>query len=57
MTTIAKRFTHDGDQAVCLPEACCFECDEVRISRDGDKVIPGATKGANYRSWANLGQA
>lgn len=39
MTTIAKLFMHDGDQAVCLPADCCFEGDEVRISRDGDKVI------------------
>lgn len=30
---------HDGDQAVCLPDDCCFEGDEVWISRDGDKVI------------------
>lgn len=39
MTTIAKLFMHDGDQAVCLPDDCCFEGDEVRISRVGDKVI------------------
>lgn len=39
MTTIAKLFMHDGDQAVCLPDDCWFEGSEVRISREGDKVI------------------
>ena len=39
MTTIAKLFMHDGDQAVCLPDDCRFEGSEVRISREGDKVI------------------
>lgn len=39
MTTISKLFMHEGDQAVCLPDEFRFEGTEVRIRRDGDKVI------------------
>lgn len=35
----AKLFTHGGSQAVRLPKAFRFEGAEVRIRRDGDKVI------------------
>lgn len=35
----AKLFPSGGSQAVRLPRAFRFEGDEVRISRDGDKVI------------------
>lgn len=35
----AKLFTHGGSQAVRLPRAFRFEGTEVRIRRDGDRVI------------------
>ena len=35
----AKLFTHGGSQAVRLPKAFRFEGSEVRIRRDGDRVI------------------
>ena len=46
----AKLFTHGGSQAVRLPKAFRFEGAEVRIRREGDKVIlePIAT------DWASL---
>jgi antitoxin VapB len=35
----AKLFTHGGSQAVRLPKAFRFEGAEVRIRREGDRVI------------------
>jgi len=35
----AKVFTHDGGQAVQLPDAFRFEGAEVTVRREGDKVI------------------
>ena len=35
----AKLFTHGGSQAVRLPKAFRFEGQEVKIERDGDRVI------------------
>ena len=35
----AKLFTHGGSQAVRLPKEFRFNGGEVRIRRDGDKVI------------------
>ena len=35
----AKLFTHGGSQAVRLPKAFRFAGAEVRIRRDGDRVI------------------
>lgn len=35
----AKLFMHGGSQAVRLPKAFRFEGKEVRIHRDGDRVI------------------
>ena len=35
----AKLFTHGGSQAVRLPKAFRFDGGEVRIRKDGDKVI------------------
>jgi antitoxin VapB len=35
----AKLFTHGGSQAVRLPKAFRFEGSEVKIERDGDRVI------------------
>ena len=46
----AKLFTHGGSQAVRLPREFRFEGAEVRISRDGDKVILEPVK----RDWAAI---
>ncbi|MBX3483916.1 antitoxin [Phenylobacterium sp.] len=35
----AKLFTHGGSQAVRLPKAFRFDGSEVRIRKDGDRVI------------------
>jgi len=35
----AKLFTHGGSQAVRLPKAFRFDGTEVRIRKEGDKVI------------------
>lgn len=40
----AKLFTHGGSQAVRLPKAFRFEGSEVRIERDGDRVILQASQ-------------
>jgi antitoxin VapB len=40
----AKLFTHGGSQAVRLPKAFRFEGSEVRIERDGDRVILEASQ-------------
>lgn len=37
--TKAKLFTHGGSQAVRLPKAFRFEGAEVRIRKEGDRVI------------------
>ncbi len=39
MPATAKLFMHSRSQAVRLPKEFRFEGKEVRISRDGDKVI------------------
>lgn len=39
MTATAKLFMHSRSQAVRLPKEFRFEGREVRISRDGEKVI------------------
>lgn len=46
----AKLFTHGGSQAVRLPREFRFEGAEVRISKDGDKVILEPLK----RDWATI---
>lgn len=38
-TSRAKLFTHGGSQAVRLPKAFRFGGTEVRVRRDGDRVI------------------
>jgi antitoxin VapB len=40
----AKLFTHGGSQAVRLPKAFRFEGSEVKIERDGDRVILQASQ-------------
>ena len=44
----AKLFTHGGSQAVRLPKAFRFEGTEVRIRKDGERVILEPLK----RDWA-----
>jgi len=39
MTATAKLFMHGRSQAVRLPKAFRFEGTEVRVSRDGDRVV------------------
>ena len=39
MTATAKIFTHGRSQAVRLPKEFRFEGTQVRVSRQGDKVI------------------
>ena len=39
MTSTAKLFQHAGSQAVRLPKAFRMPGKEVRVSRDGDKVV------------------
>jgi antitoxin VapB len=46
----AKLFSHGGSQAVRLPKEFRFEGSEVRIRREGDKVILEPLK----RDWAAL---
>ena len=46
----AKLFTHGGSQAVRLPKEFRFEGGEVRIRRDGDRVILEPVE----RDWAAI---
>ena len=50
----AKLFTHGGSQAVRLPREFRFEGAEVRISRDGDKVILEPLKRDWSAIWAEM---
>ena len=52
----AKLFTHGGSQAVRLPREFRFEGAEVRIMRDGDKVILEPLKRDWSRIWTELDQ-
>jgi antitoxin VapB len=42
----AKLFTHGGSQAVRLPKEFRFEGGEVKIERDGDRVILQTSRAA-----------
>jgi antitoxin VapB len=53
---IAKLFTHGGSQAVRLPREFRFEGAEVRISRDGDRVILEPLKPDWTAIWAEMDQ-
>ena len=44
MKKIAKIFMNGRSQAVRLPKECRFDCDEVFIQKQGDKVILTAKK-------------
>lgn len=50
----AKLFTHGGSQAVRLPKAFRFEGSEVRIRREGDKVILEPVRTDLADLWAEL---
>ena len=50
----AKLFTHGGSQAVRLPKAFRFEGSEVRIHREGDRVILEPVKRDLAALWKRL---
>jgi antitoxin VapB len=52
----AKLFTHGGSQAVRLPKEFRFDGAEVRIRREGDKVILEPAERDWDALWARLDQ-
>lgn len=52
----AKLFTHGGSQAVRLPREFRFEGAEVRISKDGERVILEPLKRDWTAIWAEMDQ-
>ena len=50
----AKLFTHGGSQAVRLPKEFRFDGSEVRIRREGDKVILEPVERDFTQLWAEL---
>ena len=50
----AKLFTHGGSQAVRLPKEFRFDASEVRIRKDGDKVILEPLKRDWNAIWAEM---
>ncbi|MCI3135077.1 antitoxin [Phenylobacterium aquaticum] len=50
----AKLFTHGGSQAVRLPKAFRFEGVEVRIHKEGDRVILEPVRPDFSSLWAEL---
>ena len=50
----AKLFTHGGSQAVRLPKAFRFEGGEVRIRKDGDRVILEPVLADSAALWAAI---
>jgi antitoxin VapB len=52
--TKAKLFTHGGSQAVRLPKEFRFEGTEVRIRKEGDRVILEPLKPDWSALWAEL---
>jgi antitoxin VapB len=54
MRETARIFVHGGSQAVRLPKEFRFEGDEVRIRRDGDKVILEPIKRDWKAFWAEV---
>lgn len=50
----AKLFTHGGSQAVRLPKAFRFDGAEVRIRREGDKVILEPLERGGPAFWAEI---
>jgi antitoxin VapB len=54
MGKTAKLFTHGGSQAVRLPREFRFDGREVRIRRDGDKVILEPLERDWAATWSEL---
>ena len=52
----AKLFTHGGSQAVRLPKAFRFDGVEVRIRKEGDKVILEPVERDWAAFWATMDQ-
>lgn len=52
----AKLFTHGGSQAVRLPKEFRFEGGEVRIRKEGDKVILEPVERDWEAFWAQIDQ-
>lgn len=52
----AKLFTHGGSQAVRLPKEFRFDGSEVRIRKEGDKVILEPAKRDWDAFWAEIDQ-
>ena len=50
----AKLFTHGGSQAVRLPKAFRFDGAEVRIRKEGDKVILEPLQRSGPAFWAEI---
>ena len=44
MGKLAKIFMNGRSQAVRLPKECRFDCDEVYVEKQGDKVIISALR-------------
>ena len=50
----AKLFTHGGSQAVRLPKEFRFDGSEVRIRKEGDRVILEPARRDFSQLWADL---
>lgn len=53
MTATAKVFTTGRSQAVRIPKDYRFDCDEVTVERDGDRLILTPKRVQQYKSWAD----
>ncbi|MDP3295239.1 MAG: AbrB family transcriptional regulator [Nevskia sp.] len=54
MTATAKVFTTGRSQAVRIPKDYRFDCDEVTVERDGERLILTPKRTAQISSWAEL---
>lgn len=52
MSATAKVFTTGRSQAVRIPKEFRFDCSEVSIERDGERVVLTPKRQGKYRSWA-----
>lgn len=53
MSATAKVFITGRSQAVRIPKDFRFDCDEVTIERDGDRVILTPKLARKYKDWAD----
>ncbi len=53
MSATAKVFTTGRSQAVRIPKDYRFDCDEVTVERDGDRLILTPKRIRKYKSWAD----